>query len=162
MHFQQKIDQLFTEQQRDWKQLRSSIKQFDQIKVKEFNWGNELKVDVQFNPSRIESLSAKVDKSSIEERPCFLCEKNRPTVQSGIPFLDKYIILLNPFPILRNHLTIALHSHVPQRIRRKTGDMLLQRAKMRSIGTRSLSLASRIEVSHTDGRRKRTSILSGY
>ncbi len=124
MHFQQKIDQLFTEQQRDWKQLRSSIKQFDQIKVKEFNWGNELKVDVQFNPSRIESLSAKVDKSSIEERPCFLCEKNRPTVQSGIPFLDKYIILLNPFPILRNHLTIALHSHVPQRIRRKTGDML--------------------------------------
>ncbi|HBC38496.1 MAG TPA: DUF4922 domain-containing protein [Porphyromonadaceae bacterium] len=124
MQLQRKIDQLFIEQQRDWEQLRAGTEQLDHINVKEFNWGNELKVDIQFNPSRIESVSAKVDKSNIEKRPCFLCEKNRPKVQSGIPFLDKYIILLNPFPILRNHLTIALHSHVPQRIRKKTGDML--------------------------------------
>ena len=70
------------------------------------------------------SAAAKVDAASIEERPCFLCEKNRPDVQKGIEFLDKYIILANPFPILDNHLTIALHSHVPQRIRKKIGDIL--------------------------------------
>lgn len=124
MQLQRKIDQLFIEQQRDWEQLKAATEQLDHINVKEFNWGNELKVTIQFNPSRIESVSAKMDKISLEKRPCFLCEKNRPKVQSGIPFLDKYIILLNPFPILRNHLTIALHSHIPQRIRGKTGDML--------------------------------------
>ncbi|MEA4905472.1 MAG: DUF4922 domain-containing protein [Petrimonas sp.] len=124
MQLQQEIDQLFIEQQRDWEQLRIAIEQLDYVKVKEFNWGSELKVNVQFNPARIQSVSAKVDKSSIEKRPCFLCSENRPKVQSGISFLDKYIILVNPFPILQKHLTIALHSHVPQRIRRKTGDML--------------------------------------
>ncbi|SFU62540.1 protein of unknown function [Porphyromonadaceae bacterium KHP3R9] len=124
MHLQQKIDRLFIEQQRDWTELKSSIEQLDRLKVKEFNWGSGLNVNVQFNPSRIESVSSQVDNSSIEERPCFLCGKNRPKIQSGIPFLDKYIILINPFPILRNHLTVAIHSHVPQRIRRKTGDML--------------------------------------
>jgi len=124
MQLQQKIDQLFIEQQRDWEQLKVAIEQLGQVKVKAFNWGNELKVDVQFNPARITTAWAKVDKSSIEKRPCFLCEENRPKVQSGVPFLDKYIILVNPFPILPKHLTIALHSHVPQRIRRKVGDML--------------------------------------
>lgn len=124
MQLQQKIDRLFVEQQQYWEQLKVAIEQLDHVKVKQFNWGNELKVDVQFNPARIASASAKVDKSSIEKRPCFLCEENRPEVQSGIPFLDKYIILVNPFPILPKHLTIPLHSHVPQRIRRKVGDML--------------------------------------
>lgn len=124
MQLQQEIDQLFIEQQRDWEQLRIAIEQLDHVKVKEFNWGSELKVNAQFNPARIQSVSAKVDKGSIEKRPCFLCGENRPKAQSGISFLDKYIILVNPFPILQKHLTIALHSHVPQRIRRKTGDML--------------------------------------
>ena len=55
---------------------------------------------------------------------CFLCEENRPTEQMSIPFIKKYAILCNPFPILKNHLTIALHSHVPQRIRHKIADML--------------------------------------
>ncbi|MDO5664300.1 MAG: DUF4922 domain-containing protein [Bacteroidia bacterium] len=124
MQLQQKIDQLFTQQQNDWEQLKVAVEQLNHVKVKEFNWGNELKIDVQFNSARIISASAKVDKSSIEKRPCFLCEENRPKVQSGISFLDKYIILVNPFPILPKHLTIPLHSHVPQRIRRKVGDML--------------------------------------
>ena len=45
-------------------------------------------------------------------------------MQQGIPFMDKYIILCNPFPILQNHLTIPLHSHVPQLIGKKINDML--------------------------------------
>lgn len=124
MQLQQKIDKLFAEQQRDWEQLNETIEQINHLKLKEFNWGNNLRVVVQFNPARILSVSAKVDKSSIEKRPCFLCEENRPKIQSGVSFLDKYIILVNPFPILPKHLTIALHSHVPQRIRRKVGEMM--------------------------------------
>ena len=85
MHLQQKIDRLFIEQQRDWTELKSSIEQLDRLKVKEFNWGSGLNVNVQFNPSRIESVSSQVDNSSIEERPCFLCGKNRPKIGDTFP-----------------------------------------------------------------------------
>ncbi|MCK7533373.1 MAG: DUF4922 domain-containing protein [Marinilabiliales bacterium] len=40
-------------------------------------------IAVQFNPGRITSSAAKVDARSIEARPCFLCEKNRPPEQRG-------------------------------------------------------------------------------
>ncbi len=124
MKLQQKIENLFVEQRHSWPQLEAAIKQLDEIKTKEFSWGDNNNVVIQFNPSRAVSASAKVDAKSIEARPCFLCEENRPKVQRGIEFLDKYIILANPFPILHNHLTIALHSHVPQLIGKKVGDLL--------------------------------------
>ena len=124
MQLQQKIDQLFVSQQKDWSQLRTAVEQLNHVQTKEFDWGSNIQATVQFNPARIASASAKVDKSHIDKRPCFLCEENRPEIQSGIPFLDKYVILVNPFPILSNHLTIPIHSHVPQRVRKKIGDML--------------------------------------
>ena len=53
---------------------------------------------------------------SIEARPCFLCEKNRPPEQRGVVYEDDFIILVNPFPIFRRHLTIVSESHTDQRI----------------------------------------------
>lgn len=124
MTLQEKIKRLFEEQTKDWEQLNIAVKQLESIKTKEFDWGANNKVILQFNPGRIVSSSSNVDVKSIEARPCFLCKENRPTVQKGIEFLDKYIILANPFPILENHLTIPIYSHVPQRLRKKIGDML--------------------------------------
>lgn len=124
MNLQTEINNLFSDQQNSWSQLQDAIKQLDEIKTKPFNWGNEFSVNVQFNPARITSTAAKTDVKHLNKRPCFLCETNRSKEQRGITFLDKYIILCNPFPILRNHLTIPLHSHVPQRIRNKIADML--------------------------------------
>ena len=124
MNLQIEIDNLFSDQKNSWYQLQNAIKQMDEVKTKQFNWGNEFSVNVQFNPARITSTAAKTDAKHLSERPCFLCETNRPAEQKGITFLDKYIILCNPFPILKNHLTIPLHSHVPQRIRNKVADML--------------------------------------
>ncbi|MDD2243665.1 MAG: DUF4922 domain-containing protein [Dysgonamonadaceae bacterium] len=124
MDLQSNIQELYNKQQEEWESFRNAVKQLDNIRVKQFNWGDNVKVNIQFNPGRITSTSAKVDKKNIEQRPCFLCEQNRPTVQKGLSFLDKYTILVNPYPILRNHLTIPIHSHVPQRIRKKIGDML--------------------------------------
>jgi len=79
---------------------------------------------VQFNPERIRSSAAKVDAKSIEARPCFLCQKNLPKEQRGIPVLDKYLILVNPFPIFPEHLTIPHKDHIDQTIEGKFGDML--------------------------------------
>lgn len=124
MDLQTKISHLFSVQQADWEQLRNGILQMDKLQEKEFTWGGDYRVRLQFNPARIISTAAAINQKAIEERPCFLCEVNRPAQQEGIPFMDKYIILCNPFPILSNHITIPLHSHVPQRIRKKMEDML--------------------------------------
>ena len=69
---------------------------------------------VQFNPKRITSSAAKVDKESIEKRPCFLCVANRPSEQVGVEFGMDYEILCNPYPIFRKHFTIAKTEHTPQ------------------------------------------------
>jgi hypothetical protein len=116
MDLQTEIRHLFSAQQNDWEQLREGILQLDNLREKEFTWGSDYRVMLQFNPARMVSTA--------EKHPCFLCEANRPALQKGILFMEKYIILCNPFPVLRNHLAILLHSHVPQRIRKKTGDML--------------------------------------
>lgn len=124
MNLQREIGHLFSAQQNDWEQLRDGIIQLDNLREKVFTWGGDYHVKLQYNPARIVSTAATISNEAIEKRPCFLCESNRPIQQRGIPFMEKYIILCNPFPILKNHLTIPLHSHVPQRIRQKTGDML--------------------------------------
>lgn len=124
MDLQSEINHLFSAQQEDWLQLKDGVLQLDNLREREFTWGSDYHVRLQFNPARMVSTAAAISKEMIEKRPCFLCEANRPAQQKGIPFMGKYIILCNPFPILRNHLTIPLYSHVPQRIRKKVGDML--------------------------------------
>lgn len=124
MNLQNDIENLFSVQREEWPKLNDAIRNLDDVKYKQLNWGNKISVKVQFNQARITSTAAKIDKQHIEKRPCFLCEQNRPNIQKGITFLEKYLILCNPFPILRNHITIPLFSHVPQRIRHKVGEML--------------------------------------
>jgi hypothetical protein len=47
-----------------------------------------------------------------------------PKEQRGIPVLDNYLILVNPFPIFPEHLTIPHLSHIDQRIENKFVEML--------------------------------------
>lgn len=68
------------------------------------------------------SLSAKVDKESIDKRPCFLCHENRPAEQRVILWED-YEILANPYPLADYHFTIASVEHTPQRILGHIKDM---------------------------------------
>lgn len=123
MDLEHQINQLFQQQTAAWNVFKKSIAQLDDIQYKDFYWG-DINIRLQHNPGRIVSSASKVDKESIRRRACFLCAQNRPEVQTGIPFLKKYTILCNPYPILRNHLTIPLHSHVPQRLGKKVDDML--------------------------------------
>lgn len=86
-------------------------------------------IKVQFNPARIVSSGAKVDARSLAERPCFLCEKNRPAEQRGIDWRG-YTVLVNPFPIFPRHLTIPAGGHTPQRIQGRVADMLALAAEL--------------------------------
>lgn len=81
MNLQQTIDDLFLSQRNEWKLLDTAIKQLDNVKVKDFEWSGGARVEVQFNPARMVSTSAKIDKETIEKRPCFLCPNNRPKEQ---------------------------------------------------------------------------------
>lgn len=71
---------------------------------------------LQHNPERAISSGAKVDEESIAKRPCFLCRENRPKEQGSVDWNDKFEILVNPYPILEGHLTIALKKHEPQKL----------------------------------------------
>jgi len=121
--YSHKVRELFNSQLTEWSQARDSYRQLDNVRVRELSFTGYT-IAVQFNPGRITSSAAKVDARSIEARPCFLCENNRPPEQKGVPFSDDFIILINPFPIFRRHLTIVSGSHTPQRIAGSFGTML--------------------------------------
>jgi ATP adenylyltransferase/5',5'''-P-1,P-4-tetraphosphate phosphorylase II len=122
-----KINNLFENQLRDWDLAKTNFEALQQVKTKELNVDGAL-YKVQFNPARIVSSGAKVDAKSIQERKCFLCEENRPDVQTGLNFEaqsgEKYTILVNPFPIFPKHFTIPLKNHLPQLIKGRFIDML--------------------------------------
>lgn len=118
----EELNNLLKEQLSNWELASKNFKSLSQVKTKTLEVEG-IRYGVQFNPARITSSAAKVDVKSIQERKCFLCSENRPAVQKGIDF-DKYIILLNPFPIFPKHLTIPDRTHTIQKIEGRIGDML--------------------------------------
>lgn len=115
--------QLIKDQQDEWELVRKNYAGLKNVKVKKLAFDG-FDLEVQFNPERIRSSSAKVDAKSIEARPCFLCRDNLPKEQRGVPVLEHYLILVNPFPIFPEHLTIPNLKHIDQRIENKFMDML--------------------------------------
>jgi len=123
MEFSKKARELIREQVGEWDLAAKNYASLKKVKVKTFDYG-DYHIDIQFNPERIISSAAKVDTKSIEARPCFLCEKNLPPQQRGFYFKNEYIVLVNPFPIFPEHLTIPHISHTDQRISGNFGSML--------------------------------------
>jgi ATP adenylyltransferase/5',5'''-P-1,P-4-tetraphosphate phosphorylase II len=121
--FSDHINELFTTQLRDWELARVNYAQLEKVRTRKIDFGT-FDVFIQFNPERIKSSSAKVDSKSIGERPCFLCEKNRPQEQRGVTFGGSFTALVNPYPIFKRHLTIPSEKHTDQRIRNNFGTML--------------------------------------
>lgn len=118
-----KIKHLFEEQLNNWDLAGNNYKALERVKIKLLNVnGHEYKV--QFNPARIISSTAKIDSESIRERKCFLCNDNCPAEQKGIPFKERYTILINPYPIFPRHLTVPALEHTPQLIASRFSDML--------------------------------------
>ena len=78
---------------------------------------------VQWNPARMVSTGASIDKKTLAERPCFLCEQNRPKEQFKKSIDSQYDLLVNPYPILPIHFTIPSVKHEPQLIRESYGEI---------------------------------------
>lgn len=105
----------FNKQLKCWKEVDTRFEQLKNVQTKNLSIGN-VSLTAQFNPARIVSTGAKVDKSSISKRPCFLCDNNRPKEQINLPVEERYQVLINPFPILPNHITVTSRFHEPQNI----------------------------------------------
>lgn len=119
------VNSLISSQLDDWELAGNNYRDLADVMIRSLKMGNGISVKVQFNPARIRSSAAKVDKDSLKERPCFLCTQNLPRKQEWVDFNDRYLILVNPFPIFPRHLTIAMKEHTDQRIKGRFSDMLL-------------------------------------
>ena len=108
--------QQFTRRQLDtWNEVKQRTIALKHIQTKELIKKN-ICLNVQYNPERIVSTGAQVDKKSLKRRPCFLCDQNRPSIQQSLPIEGLYQVLVNPYPILPGHLTIPTRRHIPQAI----------------------------------------------
>uniref|UniRef100_UPI003216E619 DUF4922 domain-containing protein n=1 Tax=uncultured Draconibacterium sp. TaxID=1573823 RepID=UPI003216E619 len=116
------IKELLIAQKTEWELAGKNFTGLANVQLREFAYDG-FTIKVQFNPGRIVSSAAKVDQKSIEKRPCFLCETNRPKEQRGVA-LENYQILVNPFPIFPEHFTIPTNAHTPQLISGNFGEML--------------------------------------
>ena len=113
------ISRFFNRQLEMWEDARHRFRDLKHVEVRQLS--DQLKV--QFNPARIVSTGAKIDKHTLGERPCFLCERNRPKEQMTKLIDDHFQLLVNPFPILPVHFTIPATKHQPQSIYRHYGEM---------------------------------------
>ena len=109
------VEALIRQQVATWPMLREAVVALQQAQYKDFSIAGS-NVRAQFNPARIVSTAAKVDVETISKRPCFLCADNLPPEEKGIAFGDRFVVLCNPFPVLKDHLVIASREHVPQAI----------------------------------------------
>ena len=113
---QDEINAFFDDQMRCWEEVKLRFDDLQEnIETKELNLG-DLELMVQYNPRRIVSTAAKVDKRNLKKRPCFLCDHNRPVEQKSLPIEGYFQVLVNPYPILPHHLTIPTRRHVPQQL----------------------------------------------
>ena len=113
------ISRFFNRQLEVWTDARHRFRDLKHVETRQFS--DQLKL--QWNPARIVSTGAKIDKKTLGERPCFLCDKNRPKEQMSKQIDEKFHLLVNPFPILPVHLTIPARKHQPQLIYKNYGEM---------------------------------------
>lgn len=122
MNKKRQAGELFIENQlAKWQTAHTNHEALNQIETRRFELAGNT-ITVQFNPARAVSTCAKVDKSSIEARKCFLCPENKPNEQDEIIIsLDEpFSLRINPYPILPGHLTISSLKHQDQVLADKT------------------------------------------
>ncbi len=122
------LSRFFDRQLRQWPETLQRYRDLSNVQTKELLF-EQLTLRAQFNPARIRSTGADIRKQVLQERPCFLCKKNRPEEQITLSLKTQpsnLEMLVNPFPILPMHFTLPTQRHQPQRIKPMYGEMLAQ------------------------------------
>lgn len=124
----EEVEEFFHSELENWDFARKSYEDLNKVQTRELTIHNpegetegkrglvENLLAVQWNPARIVSTGASIAAKDIQERPCFLCDHNRPKEQHALKMEKHYQILVNPYPILPQHFTIPSRRHTPQSI----------------------------------------------
>ena len=124
----EEVEEFFHSELENWDFARKSYEDLEKVQTRELTIHNpegetegkrglaENLLAVQWNPARIVSTGASIAAKDIQERPCFLCDHNRPKEQHALKMEKHYQILVNPYPILPQHFTIPSRRHTPQSI----------------------------------------------
>jgi len=122
------LNALFEKQLAQWPECRERYQQLPCAEQR------RLAVDgreylLSYNPARARSAKAVIADGKVgEERPCFLCEHALPEEQirvevETLPSHHKYLVALNPYPIVDHHFTIIAKEHVRQDFDGRLWDM---------------------------------------
>lgn len=107
--------QFITDEIQHWELARRNHEALKKVETKTWDILG-IPYTVQFNPARILSTAAKLDKESIRKRPCFLCRQNQSEEQKAWQLVYDYHLCVNPYPILPEHVTVPFRQHIPQNL----------------------------------------------
>lgn len=110
---EERVERLLQEQSETWDLVQTNYNALANVQTRVLQI-NGRPVELQLNKERIRSSAANVDAKSLQARPCFFC--NRPEKQSSTWYMNDFEILVNPYPIFEDHLTIPLIGHEKQTI----------------------------------------------
>ncbi len=112
---------ILQEQLQEWPAAREAFNNLEKVETRVLSSSG---LALQHNPARIISTTAKIKPAEIASRSCFLCEDCRPKEQRSIPLDDKFYLLVNPYPILKEHFCVVSRNHRPQAFRDCYEEML--------------------------------------
>ena len=105
------LDTCLEEQLQEWPAAREAFNNLEQVQTRVLSSSG---LALQHNPARIKSTTAKIKPAEVASRSCFLCEDCRPKEQRSIELDDRFYLLVNPYPILREHYCVVSREHRPQ------------------------------------------------
>lgn len=111
----QHLQQLHERQMQEFELARKNFDGLRQVVYRDIDCGN-FSIRVQYNPARMISTNANIERSALEQRPCFLCKAHLPASQKGLSYRKNYHIFVNPYPIFGRHYTVPANAHIPQAI----------------------------------------------
>ncbi len=120
---QSALMRFFNRQLAVWDEARQRYRDLTRVETREL-MTDGLSLEVQWNPARICSTGAKMDAKTLAQRPCFLCQENRPKEQLRCTLDGSYELLVNPYPILPVHFTLPALRHHRQAILPMYGELL--------------------------------------
>jgi len=108
------LGQCLEQQLQVWPAAKEAFSNLEQVQTRILSSSG---LALQHNPARIISTTAKVKPAETAARSCFLCSENRPVEQIAFDAGDGFDLLLNPYPILREHFGVVSREHRPQMFR---------------------------------------------
>lgn len=119
----EELERFFARQLETWPSVQKRYRDLDSIERKTVHFEG-FHIDIQYNPARVGSATAKIDAASLRARQCFLCREHLPEEQISLTYNERLEIRVNPYPIFERHFTVPAKRHEPQRIEGHFEEML--------------------------------------